>query len=66
MKTPASHRNRAFTLIETVIAIGVLAVLLTGFIIVFAPAAEANGEESFGDGCGTLAETCSTTSYAGW
>ena len=32
--------HRGFTLLETVIAIGVLAVLLTGFIIVFAPAAE--------------------------
>lgn len=31
--------KRAFSLIETVIAIGVLAVLLTGFMIVFAPAA---------------------------
>jgi len=30
----------AFTLLETVIAIGVLAVLLTGFMIVFAPAAQ--------------------------
>lgn len=32
-------RHRGFTLLETVIAIGVLAVLLTGFMIVFAPAA---------------------------
>lgn len=31
--------KRAFSLIETVIAIGVLAVLLTGFMLVFAPAA---------------------------
>lgn len=31
--------KRGFTLLETVIAIGVLAVLLTGFIVVFAPAA---------------------------
>jgi type II secretory pathway pseudopilin PulG len=37
MKT--SSFKRAFSLIETVIAIGVLAVLLTGFMIVFAPAA---------------------------
>ncbi|MCP5548599.1 MAG: type II secretion system protein [Akkermansiaceae bacterium] len=37
---PASIiRRRGFTLLETVIAIGVLAVLLTGFILVFAPAA---------------------------
>lgn len=39
MKKPSSSRKRGFTLLETVIAIGVLAVLLTGFIIVFAPAA---------------------------
>jgi prepilin-type N-terminal cleavage/methylation domain-containing protein len=36
---PNSQRLRAgFTLLETVIAIGVFSVLLTGFIIVFAPA----------------------------
>lgn len=35
----SSFRKRGFTLVETVIAIGVLAVLLTGFMIVFAPAA---------------------------
>lgn len=40
MKTLSSIRRRAgFTLVETVIAIGVLAVLLTGFMMVFAPAA---------------------------
>ena len=39
MKCYSSSRPRAFTLIETVIAIGVLAVLLTGFMMVFAPAA---------------------------
>ncbi len=32
-------RKSGFTLLETVIAIGVLAVLLTGFMVVFAPAA---------------------------
>lgn len=39
MKPYQSLRKRGFTLLETVIAIGVLAVLLTGFMIVFAPAA---------------------------
>ena len=40
MKPFRSHRSRGFTLLETVIAIGVLAVLLTGFMVVFTPAAE--------------------------
>lgn len=39
MKSQSSLRNRGFTLLETVIAIGVLSVLLTGFMVVFAPAA---------------------------
>ena len=38
--TLRSRFHRGFTLLETVIAIGVLAVLLTGFMIVFAPAAD--------------------------
>lgn len=40
MKINPNSRSRGFTLIETVIAIGVLAVLLTGFIVVFTPAAD--------------------------
>lgn len=40
MKTQPSIRTNGFTLLETVIAIGVLAVLLTGFMVVFAPAAD--------------------------
>ena len=39
MQAASIIRRRGFTLLETVIAIGVLAVLLTGFILVFAPAA---------------------------
>jgi prepilin-type N-terminal cleavage/methylation domain-containing protein len=40
MKPSANRRRRGFTLLETVIAIGVLAVLLTGFMVVFTPAAD--------------------------
>jgi prepilin-type N-terminal cleavage/methylation domain-containing protein len=40
MKSPSTPRRRGFTLLETVIAIGVLAVLLSGFMVVFTPAAE--------------------------
>ena len=40
MKNRSSSRKGGFTLLETVIAIGVLAVLLTGFMYVFGPAAE--------------------------
>lgn len=41
MKSSSTSRHRrGFTLVETVFAIGVLAVLLTAFIIVFTPAAE--------------------------
>ena len=39
MKTHSSSEKSGFTLFETVIAIGVLAVLLTGFMYVFGPAA---------------------------
>jgi prepilin-type N-terminal cleavage/methylation domain-containing protein len=39
MKFPTASRSNGFTLIETLLAIGVIAVLLTGFMIVFAPAA---------------------------
>lgn len=39
MKTHSSVQKSGFTLLETVIAIGVLAVLLTGFLAVFGPAA---------------------------
>ena len=40
MKAFSNSRRGGFTLLETVIAIGVLAVLLTGFMVVFGPAAE--------------------------
>lgn len=40
MKSSSSSLHRGFTLLETVIAIGVLAVLLTGFMLVFSPAAD--------------------------
>lgn len=39
MKCSHSIQRKGFTLLETVIAIGVLAVLLSGFLVVFAPAA---------------------------
>lgn len=40
MKPTSARLRQGFTLLETVIAIGVLAVLLTGFMVVFAPAAD--------------------------
>lgn len=40
MNSSTIQRPRGFTLLETVIAIGVLAVLLTGFLVVFTPAAD--------------------------
>lgn len=40
MRHSIRSRRHGFTLLETVIAIGVLAVLLSGFVVVFAPAAE--------------------------
>jgi len=39
MKVNPFTKTKGFTLLETVIAIGVLAVLLSGFLVVFAPAA---------------------------
>jgi len=39
MKPQNPSRKPGFSLVETIIAIGVLTVLLTGFLIVFAPAA---------------------------
>lgn len=40
MKPSTIPHSRGFTLLETVIAIGVLAVLLTGFLVVFTPATD--------------------------
>jgi prepilin-type N-terminal cleavage/methylation domain-containing protein len=40
MKSNFIRLRQGFTLLETVIAIGVLAVLLTGFMVVFTPAAD--------------------------
>lgn len=40
MKITSKSHPHGFTLLETVIAIGVLSVLLTGFIVVFTPAAD--------------------------
>ena len=41
LETPAIRKGRrGFTLMETVIAIGVIALLLTGFVAVFAPAVD--------------------------
>ena len=40
MQIIGSSGRRGFTLLETVIAIGVLSVLLTGFLVVFTPAAQ--------------------------
>lgn len=40
LKAQRTSSRPGFTLLETVIAIGVLAVLLSGFMVVFAPAAE--------------------------
>ncbi len=39
-RNPSNPRRQGFTLMETVIAIGVLAVLLTAFLAVFTPAAQ--------------------------
>lgn len=40
MPIPPTKPQRGFTLMETVIAIGVIALLITGFVAVFAPAVE--------------------------
>ena len=39
LSSPANTRRKGFTLVETVIALGILVVLITGFMAVFGPAA---------------------------